>query len=183
MSERQKQSMSYISVLLVFFAVLFSQVVRQTHAEDGGPTTIQQGVADAYRTDRQTTYFRSGVTAADAAATTMSDANLAACGEFDLNTPGTVGASRQTVSVSARFSAASRSCKVRWVAGHKTTAGVLWILGMSDEVTLTGTSAYVRDTRYPAPTCLFDSYGGNVGYLVVTDPPASGTVSFAVGSY
>jgi hypothetical protein len=145
------------------------------HAADNEPAGLTGAVASGYKFDRQEAAFRSGLDEADAAATTLSDENLATAGEFRV-------LGRANVTVSARFSAASQTCKVRFVTAWKSDGGTLYVTGISDEVTLTG-SALTRGGKYVAPSYVFDGAGSRVGFMVLTVAPASGTVDLWVGSF
>lgn len=164
-----------VGTLGAFLLLVALNMGLTARAADGESASVSNAVSTGYKFDRQTAAFRTGVAVVDTAATTMSDANLTACGVFDAE-------GRINIPVSARFSVASRTCKIRLVSAWYTTSGTWLVTGMSDEVTLTG-SGIQRSSKYVAPNYVFDSYGGRVVFILVTEAPASGTVDLWVGSY
>lgn len=132
----------------------------------------QGAVPSGYKFDRQTAVFRSVAAVDSTGATSVST------GVTDFAVLG-----RQNVPVSARFSAASQTCKVRVYHYWKTTAGTYYFLGCSEEITLTGSSVQDATPEYVAPTYVFDSAGANVVKVVVTTMPTAGTLKLWVGSF
>lgn len=177
---------SYLPIL--FFALLLV-IVRawppMAQAEDGasaGP--INQTVATSYRSDRQLTAFRSALGVADAASTTLSDVNLALCGEFDLGAAGVAGAARKTITLTPYFSVASATVSVTVYTGWKADPTTATYTGIKRQgpFTFTAAAAAVRSSRYLAETAFFDSTGANVAFFVVSTAPSSGTVDLYCGS-
>jgi hypothetical protein len=150
--------------------------LAETKAADGELANVGQAVSTGYKFDRQTVVFRDDIAVVDTAATTLSDVNLALTPRFDVE-------GRVNVPVSARFSTAAATVKVRWVAGWY-DGTTFYMTNMSPEITFTAPAAGLqRNSLYTPASYVFDSYGGRVGYLVVTDAPSAGTVDFWVGSY
>lgn len=162
--------------LALFLTLMFGWVPFLWGADDEA-SGLTEVAAPAYKFDRQTAAFRTGIAVVDTAATTASDSNLALTPEFGL-------LGRSNLAVSARFSAAAQSCKVRVVTCWKPSPSVATyvVLGISDEVTLTA-SGVQRSSRYVAPTYVFDGAGAYSAFVIVTDPPASGTLDLWVGSF
>jgi len=178
---------AYPAVLvLVLFLVLLRAWPPQARAEDAGSAgPIAQTVAVSYKSDRQTTAFRSGLAAADTAAvSTMSDANLATLGEFDLGTAGVAGAARKTINVTAYCSAASATVSVTVYTGWKADPLTATYTGLKRQgpFTFTAASTAIRNSRYLAETIFLDSTGANVAFFVVSTAPSSGTVDLYCGS-
>lgn len=138
---------------------------------------VGSAVALGYKFDRQTVLFRDDVAVVDTAATTTSTANLDLTPQFGAN-------GRKNVTVSARFTVASATVSVMYVACYEDSAGVIIPLGYLGPVTLTAPASGKQiNTLYTAETYVFDTLGGNTGYLLVSTAPSSGTVDFWVGSY
>lgn len=154
------------------------------HAEDGGSASIGQGVATHYRSDRQVTAFRTGIAVVDTAATTLSDANLTLCGEFDLGVPTQMGAARKSISLTPYFSAASATVSVTVYTAWKADPTVATYTGVKRQgpYTFTAPSSAVRSSRYLAETEFLDSTGANVAFFVISTAPSSGTVDLYCGS-
>ncbi len=146
----------------------FARIAR---GADGESADLKTAASSGYKFDRQTAAFRSTISAVDSTGS-VSAASLASL---------EVGG-RVNVPVSARFTAANQTCKVRlyayWLDGSTNR-----FLGCSDEVTLTGSTVQDSSGHYVAPTYVFDSYGAWSLRVVVTDAPDAGTVSFWAGSY
>lgn len=172
---------------LVLFALIALAInfLPTTHAEDGGDARVTGAVAESYRSDKQSsTAFRAAVAVVDTAATTLSDANLLVCGEFDLGAPGVSGAARKTVTCTPHFSAASATVSVTFYTTWKNTDGTYAdSFKKQGPVLFTApASGSVRNSRYIAETNFFDSTGANVGFFVVSTAPSSGNVSLFCGS-
>lgn len=154
-------------------------------AEDGGPAQINTSVAESYRSDKQTAAFRSSIAVVDTAATTVSDANLALCSEFDCGAPGVIGAARKTITVTPYFSVAAATVSVTVYTAYKADPTVATYTGVKKQGPVTFTapaSGSARGGLYIAPTEFFDSTGANVAFIVVSTAPSSGTATFWVGS-
>jgi hypothetical protein len=177
---------AFLILALVLLVVRAGDVwPPKASAEDGGSAgTIAQTVATSYRTDRQTAAFRTGLSSADTAATTLSDANLASCGEFDLGTAGTVGAARKTISLTPYFSVAGATVSVTVYTAYKADPAVATYTGVKRQgpVTFTAASSAVRGARYLSETQFFDSTGANVAFFVISTATSSGTVDLWCGS-
>jgi hypothetical protein len=172
-----------IAAIAGFVMLLITQIPPAV-AEDGARADITQGAAISYRSDKQTSFFRTAIAVVDTAATTLSDVNLSTCGEFDLGEPGKPGAARQTINVTPHFSAAAATVSVTVYTGWKNSDGTYADqIKKQGPVTFTApASGSQRATRYVGTTQFFDSTGSNVAWIVVSTAPSSGTVSFAVGS-
>lgn len=171
---------SYLPLALLLLLV----GLKIATAEDGAAAAVAQSVANAYKTDRQTAAFRSGVAVLDTAATTLSDANLALLGEFDTGTAGSLGAARKTVTVTPYFSTAAATVSITVYSAWKADPAVATYTGVKRQgpFTFTAPSAAVRDSRYIAETVFVDSTAANVMFFVVSTAPSAGTVDLYCGS-
>jgi hypothetical protein len=169
--------------LLIFSGVWFNQ--HPVSAENNAPTgTPNNGsvIASGYNKDAQTpsTYpYRTAASVADSQSLTL--ANLGTIPAFYVN-------GRPNLSISARFSAPSGTCVVRWVALNNTTPGStsgITILGCSPLITITLEADPATDTAglYIGPNVIQDSFGGSEGRLLLVTPPLTGTVTLGLGSY
>lgn len=130
-----------------------------------GETT--SGVQGVYPLDRQTTAYRSTISAVDS----TGSASVAT------NVPDMLLDGRKNIPVSARFSDPDGTCKVRLYHYWKTAGGTYYFLGSSDEITLASSGAQDATGAYTAPTFVFDSMGARVVKVVVTQLPTSGTLN------
>jgi hypothetical protein len=161
--------------LVAFFAiatVVLGLALSPAHGASGQASTPstppnQQG----YRLDQQTTAFRSGLVSADS--TNLSTV-LSGTTEF-------VILGSRNIPVSARFSASGQTCKVRILYVYKPSTNI--ILGISEEITLTGTLLTDASGLFVAPTTVFDGMGASHVRIMLTTAPASGTVSLWAGSF
>lgn len=156
------------------FAPLFMAVVKAANNESAG---LGGGVSVGYKADRQTALFRDDVAVVDTAATTVSGTNLNLTPQFGVN-------GRKNVTVSARFTDAAATVSVTYVACYEDDTGAVTPLGYLGPITLTAPASGFRvNTLYTAQTYVFDSLGGNTGFLLVSTAPSAGTVDFWVGSH
>ncbi len=153
-------------------------------AENGGSALIGQGVATSYRSDRQTTAFRTGISAVDTASVTLSDANLTTCTEFECGLTGVLGAARKTISVTPYFSTASATVSITCYTAWKADPATATYTGVKRQgpIVFTAASSAVRSSRYLGETYFFDSTGANVAFFVVSTAPSAGTVDLWCGS-
>lgn len=160
--------LAFFALATVLMAVTVSTPAHGASGQSSTPSTPpnQQG----YRLDQQTAAFRSGLNAADST-------NLSTC----LATTEFVLLGSRNIPVSARFSAASQTCKVRILYVYKPSANN--ILGISEEITLTGTALTDAGGLYTAPTTVFDGMGASHARILLTSAPASGTVDLWAGSF
>lgn len=178
--------------VLVFFAcvvLLIGLMAASWHealAASGESANVGAGVNVGYKFDRQTTAHRTSIAVVDTAATTMTNANLATCTEF------LVGG-RKNVSVSPHFSVNNATISLMYVAVWKDGDVVTGVRTLGP-VTLSGPGSAIRvrndgtngaggTDRYVGETYVWDSLGANVGYVVCTTAPSSGTVRLWIGSY
>lgn len=181
---RLNVSKGELLLLAAFFLALFRAWPPEAQAEDGGAATIGQGVATHYRSDRQTAAFRTSISVVDTAATTLSDANLTSCGEFDLGEVGVKGSARKTIMVTPYFSTASATVSVTVYTAWKADPATATYTGVKRQgpYTFTAASSAVRSSRYLAETIFVDSTAANVAFFVVSTAPSAGTVDLYCGS-
>ena len=155
----------------VGLALLLSLVgLHQTRADqdDGNLLVSRQAVQLAYPIDTQTAAFRSTIASADSTgfgSATTSGLTLYPVGR------------RQTISLNARFSAASESCVVTLAFVNGSTIKDM------QQPTLTATAIEDADAAYMSETSFVDTHGATAFYITVTTAPTAGTVDLWVGSY
>jgi hypothetical protein len=172
-----KRHFYLVATALIVASWLLSPFVLQALAANNETVNLSGATSLGYKPDRQTLVFRNDVAVVDTAATTMSTTNLDLTPQFGVN-------GRKNVSVSARFSVAAATVSVVYVACWEDSTGTIVPLGYLGPVTLTAPASGFRlDTLYTPQSYVFDSLGGNTGYLIVSTAPSSGTVDFWVGSY
>jgi hypothetical protein len=164
------------SIVLVLAALA---VALGATGEGAGLST---GQSQGYKYDRQTALLRTNVAVVDSAAATATYANaLLAHAVYDNGT--TAGGARQNLTVSPRFSVASANCKIR-VLAFNTISGAQFFLGATDEqFVVAHATQQDGSSRYVASTVTFDTFGASALFVVVSQAPSSGVVSFAVGSH
>lgn len=160
---------------LVALALVAFMPRTQAADNDPGTTTIQSGVAEHYRQDKQVAVFRDDIAAVDSSgvADVLANVELFRCN------------GRQNIPVSARFVLAGGSCTVR-AYYYYSSAGSYYFLGHSGDVVLTAsTSPPTQDAalQHIAPTYVFDGAGATHVAIVVVAVPASDTFDLWVGSY
>jgi len=161
------------ALMLIFGGAVGTAIYHDTaHAANGESSGIGSAVSQGYKFDRQASAFRTSVSSAD----TLTVAGALATTRF------TTGG-RQNLPVSARFSNAGATCKVRFLGFWSPDAGVTnYFLGMSEEITLTASAITDAGGKYVAPNFVFDGLGASDGRLLVTSVSA-GSVDFWFGSY
>lgn len=139
--------------------------------DPGGPPAGGTVYGSGYLYDRQIAAFRGAAAGPDAG----NWAAILATPTFYLN-------GRQTLSVSGRFSNAAATCGVRiawvWVSGANS-----YLLGLSEERTLTASGITDVGGLFVAPSQFFDGAGAIQARVIVSTACSAGTVALWVGSY
>lgn len=170
-----------VALTILFMIVLFvagawfgSWVIKPAGAasgDPGGPPAGGTVYGEGYLYDRQIAVFRGAMAGPDAG-------NWAAI----LATPAFYLNGRTNLAVSGRFSNAAATCGVRiawvWVSGANS-----YLLGLSDEQTLTASGITDVGGLFVAPDRFFDGAGAIQARVLVTTACSAGTVALWVGSY
>jgi hypothetical protein len=172
--------LSWVLVILVVISIGRDFFPRKEARAANGQTGFPVGgtiTALGYNRDQQTAVFRAGLSTADT--NSLSTLLGVAANDFTLS-------GRPNISISGRFSVgSSNTCQVRVVWVYQTPAGVNYVLGVSNLLTLTASTAQDQVTSYYiAPDVVFDGSGATDCWVqLVTAPTGGGTVDLWVGSW